>query len=70
MDMYGFSLYPCKALTLTKAHEERVGPLLGIAKSIRVYGYCDPGVVFSDDPVKVSANYLNAFMTLEHAFLG
>jgi hypothetical protein len=49
-----------QALTLTKAHEERVGPLLGIAKSVRLYGYDDPGVVFSDDPVKVSTNYLNA----------
>jgi hypothetical protein len=43
-----------QALTLTKAHEERIGPLLGIAKSVRLYGYDDPGVVFSDDPVKVS----------------
>jgi hypothetical protein len=36
-----------QALTLTKAHEERIGPLLGIAKSLRLYGY--------DDPVKVSS---------------
>ena len=43
-----------QALTLTKAHEERTGPLLGIAKSAKMYGYDDPAVVFSDDPVKVS----------------
>jgi hypothetical protein len=34
-----------QALTLAKAHEERGGPLLGIAKSAKKYGY--------DDPVKV-----------------
>jgi hypothetical protein len=43
-----------QALTLTKAHEERAGPLSGIAKSAKKYGYDDPAVVFSDDPVKVS----------------
>jgi hypothetical protein len=59
-----------QALTLTKAHEERVGPLLGVAKSVRLYGYDGPSVVFSDDPVKVSVNYLNDFTTLEHASLG
>ena len=42
-----------QALTLTKAHEERAGPLSGIAKSAKKYGYDDPAVVFSDDPVKV-----------------
>ena len=42
-----------QALTLTKAHEERAGPLLGIAKSTKKYGYDDPAIVFSDDPVKV-----------------
>jgi hypothetical protein len=42
-----------QALTLTKAHEERAGPLLGIATSAKKYGYDDPAVVFSDDPVKV-----------------
>ena len=42
-----------QALTLTKAHKERIGPLLGMEKSLRLYGYDDPHVVFSDDPVKV-----------------
>ena len=42
-----------QALTLTKAHEEQTGPLLGITKSANKYGYDDPAVVFSDDPVRV-----------------
>jgi hypothetical protein len=37
---------------LTKAHEEQASPLLGIANSAKMYGYNDPAVVFSDDPVK------------------
>ncbi|KAJ7588232.1 hypothetical protein C8J56DRAFT_1080162 [Mycena floridula] len=41
-----------QALTLTKAHEERLGPLLGIVESLRLYGYDDPQIVYSDDPVK------------------
>ena len=45
-----------QALTLTKAHKEQAGPLLGIANSAKMYGYDDPAVVFSDDPVKVSIN--------------
>ena len=44
-----------QALTLTKAHEERIGPLLRMERSLRLYGYDDPHVVFSDDPVKVSS---------------
>jgi hypothetical protein len=42
-----------QALTLTKGHEERAGPLSGIAQSIKLYGLADPVVAFSDDPVKV-----------------
>lgn len=42
-----------QALTLTKSHEERIGPLAAMAKSLRIYGYDDPKVVFSDDPIKV-----------------
>lgn len=42
-----------QALTLTKAHDERVGPLAGIAKSLKLYGHPNPRVVFSDDPLKV-----------------
>jgi hypothetical protein len=41
-----------QALTLTKSHEERIGPLQGIAKSIELYGFDDPLVVFTDDPIK------------------
>lgn len=43
-----------QALTLTKAHEEQAGPLLGIAKSLKLYGYDDPVIAFSDDPIKVN----------------
>jgi hypothetical protein len=43
-----------QALTLTKSHEERLGPLMGIAASAKRYGHGDPAVVFSDDPIKVS----------------
>lgn len=31
-----------QALTMTKSHEERIGPLLGIAQSAVKYGYSDP----------------------------
>lgn len=43
-----------QTLTLTKSHEERIGPLMGISKSIELYGFDDPPVAFSDDPIKVS----------------
>lgn len=43
-----------QALTLTKAHEEHIGPLSAIAKSVKCYGDDDPVVAFSDDPVKVN----------------
>jgi hypothetical protein len=43
-----------QALTLTKAHDERLGPLEGIANSLRQFGFDPPPVVYSDDPVKVS----------------
>jgi hypothetical protein len=47
--------YICaQVLTLTKAHEERAGPLMGVAHSVKKYGYDDPAIVFSDDPVKVN----------------
>jgi hypothetical protein len=42
-----------QALTLTKSHEERLGPLKNVAKSLKIYGYADPPVAFSDDLVKV-----------------
>jgi len=42
-----------QALTLTKSHEEHIGPLKGVAVSVQQYGYGDPQVVFSDDPAKV-----------------
>jgi hypothetical protein len=44
-----------QSLTLTKSHTEREGPLMGIANSAKLYGYNAPEVVFSDDPIKVSA---------------
>lgn len=42
-----------QALTLTKAHDERIGPLSGVAKSVQLYGHPNPRVAFSDDPIKV-----------------
>ncbi|KAJ3505980.1 hypothetical protein NLJ89_g7126 [Agrocybe chaxingu] len=53
-----------QALTLTKAHEERVGPLHGIATSIKLYGYKNPRIAFSDDPVKDKALLYRAFPSL------
>ena len=47
-----------QALTLTKAHEERAGPLMGIASSVKKYGHDGPAIVFSDDPIKVCGSYL------------
>src|ERR1700676_354090 len=58
-----------QALTLTKAHEERAGPLLGIAKSAKMYGYDDPAVVFSDDPAKVSIYSLWCYTSLHKKYL-
>lgn len=42
---------------MTKSHEERIGPLLGIAQSAAKYGYSDPLVIFTDDPIKVCIIY-------------
>ena len=43
-----------QVLTLTKAHDEREGPLNAVATSIKKYGFPDPLIAFSDDPIKVS----------------
>ena len=43
-----------QALTLTKAHEEWAGPLMGIAQFLKRYGYDEPSIAYSNDPVKVS----------------
>ena len=49
------SRYICaQALTLTKAHDEWLGPLAAIARSVNLYGHPAPCVAFSDDPLKVS----------------
>ncbi|KAJ7047966.1 hypothetical protein C8F04DRAFT_1247577 [Mycena alexandri] len=45
-------------------HEERSGPLAAVAKSLKLYGYDDPKVVFSDDPVKDKALIYGAFPSL------
>lgn len=50
-----------QALTMTKSHEERIGPLLGIAQSAAKYGYSDPLIVYSDDPVKVCVFHIQLF---------
>lgn len=42
-----------QALTFTKSHDERHGPLNGVADSVKRYGHSLPQIVFSDDPVKV-----------------
>ena len=46
-----------QALTLTKSHEERIGPLSDIAASIKLYGHENPRVAFSDDPTKVCCTF-------------
>ncbi|KAF8133168.1 hypothetical protein K438DRAFT_1998221 [Mycena galopus ATCC 62051] len=61
--MSGFYIR-AQALTLTKGHDERLGPLMGIAASAKLYGYSDPAVVYSDDPVKDKSMLLTAFPTL------
>ncbi|KAF8958388.1 hypothetical protein BDZ97DRAFT_1762154 [Flammula alnicola] len=53
-----------QALTLTKAHEERSGPLLGIAKSMKLYGHDNPAFLYSDDPVKDKPLLYAAFPSL------
>jgi hypothetical protein len=64
-----------QALTRTKAHEERVGPLMAVAKSIKIYGHDGPAVAFSDDPIKVHITiierfYLFSFMQDKQLLLG
>jgi hypothetical protein len=46
-----------QALTLTKSHEERLGPLMAISNSLELYGHATPPVAFSDDPIKVRTVY-------------
>lgn len=53
-----------QTLTLTKAHEERNGPLKGISESIKRYGYSPPRIAFSDDPVKDKSLLHEHFPTL------
>ncbi|KAJ7719728.1 hypothetical protein B0H16DRAFT_1794348 [Mycena metata] len=53
-----------QVLTLTKGHDERLGPLMGIASSARLYGFDDPAIVYSDDPVKDKAMLYAAFPSL------
>jgi hypothetical protein len=58
-----------QALTLTKAHEERAGPLMGIANSVKLYGHSNPVVAYSDDPVKVKLSSNVKFSSV-NIFLG
>jgi len=51
-------------LTFTKSHEERIGPLMGAANSIRMYGHSDPVVAFTDDPKKVCIHYSSTSIIL------
>lgn len=54
-----------QTLTLTKAHEERNGPLKGVSDSIKRYGFSFPRVAFSDDPVKDKGMLLEHFPSLK-----
>ncbi|KAF8968825.1 hypothetical protein BDZ97DRAFT_331398 [Flammula alnicola] len=53
-----------QALTLTKAHEERNGPLQAVALSCHRYGFDFPRIAFSDDPIKDTKMILGAFPSL------
>ncbi|KZT32687.1 hypothetical protein SISSUDRAFT_1133021 [Sistotremastrum suecicum HHB10207 ss-3] len=53
-----------QALTLTKSHDERYGSLIGIAQSAKEYGFEDPIIVFSDDPIKDKQLLHTAFPSL------
>lgn len=53
MDVHDFPIHSRSNFDLTKSHEERYGPFRGVAQSVKKYGFTDPFVVFSDDPVKV-----------------
>ncbi|KAJ7433027.1 hypothetical protein B0H11DRAFT_2209095 [Mycena galericulata] len=53
-----------QVLTLTKGHEERIGPLKSVANSLKTYGHDDPKIVFSDDPVKDKALFYGVWRTL------
>ncbi|KAJ7189729.1 hypothetical protein GGX14DRAFT_580474 [Mycena pura] len=53
-----------QALTLTKSHEERIGPLEGIANSAKLYGFDEPEVVYTDDPLKDKRLIYAAFPSL------
>jgi hypothetical protein len=54
-----------QVLTFTKAHEERAGPLMAVAESVKRYGHDDPVVAFSDDPIKVSHVYIFTFILMQ-----
>ncbi|KAJ2920858.1 hypothetical protein H1R20_g16236, partial [Candolleomyces eurysporus] len=53
-----------QVLALTKAHDERLGPLMAMSRSMKVFGYREPPVAFSDDPVKDKALLYSAFPSL------
>ncbi|KAG6849717.1 hypothetical protein H0H93_006014 [Arthromyces matolae] len=53
-----------QVLTLTKAHEERIGPLMGVAESAKRYGHSPPPVAYTDDPVKDTKLLCTAFPSL------
>ncbi|KAJ6558917.1 hypothetical protein B0H10DRAFT_1967203 [Mycena sp. CBHHK59/15] len=53
-----------QALTLTKSHEERIGPLMGITTSAKRYGLGEPVVAYSDDPIKDKGMLCTAFPSL------
>lgn len=42
-----------QVLAFTKSHKERLGPLERVRDSALRYGFKDPKVIYSDDPVKV-----------------
>jgi hypothetical protein len=56
-----------QALTLTKSHEECLGPLVAISKSIELYGHSNPPVAFSDDPIKVGLYFFKWSYNIDHS---
>ncbi|KAJ7747498.1 hypothetical protein B0H16DRAFT_1850684 [Mycena metata] len=53
-----------QVLTITKSQQERIGPLMGIATSVKRYGHRGPVIAYTDDPVKDKNMLYTAFPSL------
>ncbi|KAJ3508637.1 hypothetical protein NMY22_g16549 [Coprinellus aureogranulatus] len=53
-----------QALTHTQAHDERLGPLVATSNSLKKYGYPEPPVAYTDNPIKDKNMLGRAFPTL------